>query len=144
MEKIIINNREYAWGDVSVFLFGQPVLNILGVSYKTKKTKTVGYGQGRNPRRTQHGKREYDGTLTLTQSEVIALNRSARAKGYKDILDVDFDIIVKYATEEGVMTIDKICCASFTESGSELKEGDAEMSIALPLIALDIQLDITA
>lgn len=96
---IHINNKEYAWGDITVVVFGRPLVGITGIEYKSKKAKDVKHGWGRNPKSIQHGKREYEGTLTLMQSELTALNRAARAKGYKDILDVDFDIIVTYEAD---------------------------------------------
>lgn len=140
---IHINNKEYAWGDITVVVFGRPLVGITGIEYKSKKAKDVKHGWGRNPKSIQHGKREYEGTLTLMQSELTALNRAARAKGYKDILDVDFDIIVTYEADL-VVTVDKICCASLTESPSGMKEGDAQAEIALPFVALDVKYNTTA
>lgn len=144
MNELLINGVQYAWGDVEIYLFGQPVRGILGVDYKSKKNKTALYAAGRDAHSMQHGRRENDGTLTVLQSEVIALNLSARAKGYRDLLDVDFDIMVKFANERGVMTIDKICTASITELPTSIKEGDANMSVALPFLCLRIQYDIAA
>lgn len=124
-------------------VFGRPLVGITGIEYKAKKAKETKHGQGRNPKSIQHGKREYEGTLTIMQSELIALNQAARAKGYKDILDVDFDVIVTY--ESGlVVTVDKICCASLSELPSGMKEGDAQAEIALPFVALDVEYDKTA
>ena len=140
---IRINNKEYAWGDITVVVFGRPLVGITGIEYKPKKAKEVKHGWGRNPKSIQHGKREYEGTLTLMQSELIALNQAARAKGYKDILDVDFDIIITY--EAGlVVTVDKICCASITDFNLGMKEGDAQAEISLPFVALDVELDTTS
>ncbi len=140
---IRINNKEYAWGDITVVIFGRPIVGITGIEYKAKKAKEARHGWGRNPKSIQHGKREYEGTLTLMQSELIALNQAARAKGYKDILDVDFDIIVTY--EAGlVVTVDKVCCASISELPSGMKEGDAQAEISLPFVALDVEYDTTA
>lgn len=48
---------------------------------------------------------------------------------------MDFDIIVTYEADL-VVTVDKICCASLTESPSGMKEGDAQAEIALPFVAL--------
>lgn len=135
---ITINNREYAWGDITVTLFGQPVAGLRGISYKTSKEKTELYAAGRNPRSIQHGKRKYDGTITITQSELQALNRSAQAKGHQDILDVDFNIVVCYMSDNGIITTDIIKLASLSELPQQMKEGDANMEVALPYIALNI------
>lgn len=141
--KMRINAREYAWGDVSIVLFGQPVLGIRGIDYNQKKNKEALYAAGRYPKSIQHGRRESEGTLTILQSELIALNKSAIAAGYTDILDVDMDIQVAYADASGVTTIDRIVKASFTELPQALKEGDMNQEIAIPFVALDIEFNIT-
>ncbi len=140
---IRINNKEYAWGDITVVVFGRPLIGITGIEYKPKKAKTVKHGWGCDPKSIQHGKREYEGTLTLMQSELIALNQAARAKGYKDILDVDFDIVLTYEANL-VITVDKICCASIADFNLGMKEGDAQAEISLPFVALDLYLDINS
>ena len=141
--KMRINAREYAWGDVSIVLFGQPVLGIRGLDYNQKKNKEALYAAGRYPKSIQHGRRESEGTLTILQSELIALNKSAIAAGYTDILDVDMDIQVAYADASGITTIDRIVKASFTELPQALKEGDMNQEIAIPFVALDIEFNIT-
>lgn len=140
---IYINNKEYAWGDITVVIFGRPLVGITGIEYKPKKAKEAKHGRGCNPKSIQHGRREYEGSLTIMQSELIALNQAARSKGYKDVLDVDFDIVVTY--EAGlVVTVDKVCCASITDFNSGMKEGDAQAEISLPFVALDVEFDTTA
>lgn len=137
--KTVINRQEYAWGDIQIFLFGQPITGCRGIDYKTKKEKELLFGLGRDARGIQHKRRECDGTLTILQSELQALNRSAKAAGYRDILDVDFDIVVSYATTSGAITIDRIVKASISELPSGMKEGDSFSEHALPYIAMDIE-----
>lgn len=140
--RVKINNKEYAWGDIQVFVLGRFVLGLKAVEYKTKKEKEANYGAGRDPRSIQHGKRAYEGSITISQSEVEALNRAARAKGYKDILDVDIDLVVSYIPEYSeVITIDHIQCASFSEFPKGMKEGDKMSEHAMPFVCLDIDYD---
>lgn len=137
-----INNKEYAWGDIAVTLWGRPVLGITGIEYSTKQTKEARFGMGRQAKSIQHGKCEHEGTLTIMQSELIALNQAAKAKGYKNILGVDLEIVVSYQADV-IVTVDKICCASFTTIPSGMKEGDLQAEIAMPFIAMDIEYDVT-
>lgn len=137
-----INNKEYAWGDIAVTLWGRPVLGITGVEYKTKQTKEARFGMGRKAKSIQYGKQEHEGTLTIMQSEAIALNQAAKAKGYNSILEVDLDIVVSYQAGL-IVTVDKICCASFTELPMSMKEGDLQAEIAMPFVAMDIEYDVT-
>lgn len=136
---ITLNQQEYAWGEIQVWIFGQAVAGCRGIDYKSSKAKEHLHAAGRNPRSIQHGKYTYDGTLTLLSSEVEALNRSARAQGYKSLLDVEFDIVIVYASNNGMITTNKVVCASVTEIPRAHKEGDLYTEIALPFLALDIQ-----
>lgn len=133
------NSNEYAWKDLSVVILGRPVGGIRGVEYKTKHQKEVLFGAGQKGRSIQRGKKEYDGTITLLQSELIALNRAAKEKGYDDITDVDFDIVVSYAPSDGLITTDVILNVSITEMPHGMKEGDLQQEHALAFIALDVE-----
>lgn len=136
---MVFNSKEYSFCDVSVFMLGRFVTTLRGIEYKTKKNKEVLYAAGEKPRGIQHGKREIEGTLTILQSDLIALDRAAQEAGKNDCLDLDFDIIVSYIGESLVVTTDRIVTASLTESPRNLKEGDLYMEIALPFIALDVK-----
>lgn len=136
------NSKEYTYCDVKVFIFGQLVGAMRGVEYKTKKNKEALFGMGREARAIQHGKREVEGTVTVFQSVLIALDRAAQLKGYKDILDVDMDVVVCYLSSEGILTTDRIVGVSFTETPRAMKEGDMFMEVALPFIALDVEQNI--
>lgn len=133
------NSYEYAWKDLTVAILGRQVGGIRGVEYATKHQKEVLFGAGQKGRSIQRGKKEYSGTITLLQSELIALNKAAQEKGFDDITDVDFDLIVSYAPAEGTVTTDKILNVSVSEIPSGLKEGDLQQEHALPFIALDVQ-----
>lgn len=135
------NSKEYSWVNVSVVLFGQPVIGCRGIEYKPKMAKEAMYAMGKRAYSIQRGKREYEGTLTITQSELAALNRSAVAKGYDDVLDLEMDIVIAYV-DNGIVTTDRVVNATFTEAPMSLKEGDMYMEVALPFIALDVKHDI--
>lgn len=132
------NSNEYAWIDITVVLLGRPVVGLRGIEYKIKHQKEVLYAAGRKGRGVQKGKKEYEGTITILQSEIIALDRAAQEKGYDDITDIDFDIIVSYMPNNGIITTDKVVNASITEIPRGMKEGDLQMEVALPFLALDV------
>lgn len=131
------NSKEYTFCNVDVFVLGRRIGGLKAIEYKVKKAKEILFGAGRKGRSVQHGKREYEGTLTILQSELIALDRAAQESGFDDCLDLDFDIVITYTGDNGIISIDKVICASITESPKSIKEGDLNMEIALPFIALD-------
>ena len=139
MARTVFNTNEYAWVDVKVALLGREVIGLRGIEYKVKRQKEALFAAGKRARGIQKGKKEYEGTITLLQSEMIALDRAAQEKGYEDITDIDFDVIVSYVPETGVVTTDKVVNVSITEIPKGLKVDDLQMEIALPFIALDVE-----
>lgn len=137
------NSREYSYCDVQAIILGRPLTGLRGIEYTAKKSKEAVFGAGINPKSIQHGRREYEGTLTVLQSELEALNRAAKEAGYTDCLDLEFDIVVTYTSGETVTT-DIIRCASITEFPKGMKEGDLNSEHALPFIALGIDTNVTA
>lgn len=136
------NTNEYAWVDVVVVIMGRPVVGLRGIEYKVKQQKEALFAMGRTARGIQKGKKEFEGTITLLQSELIALDRAAQEAGYNDITDIDFDVIVSYLPKNLVVTTDKIVGVSITEAPRALKEGDLQMEVALPFIALNVETNV--
>jgi hypothetical protein len=133
------NSKEYSWADIKVVLLGREVTGIRAVEYKTKHQKELLYAAGRKARSVQWGKKEHEGTITVLQSELIALDNAAKMKGWDDVTDMDFDIIVSYISSSGIVSTDKILQASITEIPKSFKEGDLFLEVALPFIALHIE-----
>lgn len=133
------NSKEYAWIDVNLVMLGKPVTGLRGIEYKMKRQKEALFAAGKKARGIQLGKKEYEGTITVLQSELIAMQNAAKAKGHDDITDLEFDAIVSYLPESGVVQTDKVVNLSITEAPYSIKEGDLYQEIALPFIACDIE-----
>lgn len=136
------NSKEYAWIDVNVVLLGKPVVGLRGIEYKSKRQKEALYATGKKARGIQMGRKEYEGTVTVLQSELIAMQAAAKSKGYDDVTDLEFDIIVSYVSESGVVQTDKVVNASITEAPNNMKEGDLYSEHALPFIACDVEYNV--
>ena len=136
------NSKEYAWIDVNVVLLGKPVTGLRGIEYKSKRSKEALFATGKKARGIQLGKKEYEGTITVLQSELIAMQAAAKNAGYDDITDLEFDIIVSYISASGVVQTDKVVNASVTEAPNSIKEGDLYSEHALPFIACDVEYNV--
>ena len=137
-----INNREYAWGDISILVGGQPVAGARAINYKVSQSKEALVAAGREPRAIQKGQRSYEGSLTVLQSELMALNRSARAAGYQDLLGADISIIVAYAMDGVTMTLDRIDGVNFSEYSVDASTDSLYMEVELPFVALGIEMGV--
>lgn len=140
---MIFNSKEYSYVNINVVVLGRTLTGLRGIEYTPKMNKELLYGAGVNPKAIQSGRREYEGTLTVLQSELEALNRAAKEAGYTDCLDLEFDIVVTYVSD-GVISTDIVRCASITEYPKGMKEGDLYSEHALPFIALRIDTNVTA
>lgn len=139
-----ISLREYGFVDIKVFILGAFILGLKEISYTAKRTQEHNHGAGAEPRGIQRGKRTYEGTLGITQSELESLIRAAKAQNYEDILDLDIDIVVSYAPKySNVITVDRIVGASFSEQPKGMKEGDMSSTHSLPFLAQKIDYDVT-
>ena len=136
------NTKVYAWIDVNVVLLGKPVAGLRGIEYKSKRSKEALFATGKKARGIQLGKKEYEGTITVLQSELIAMQAAAKNAGYDDITDLEFDIIVSYISASGVVQTDKVVNASVTEAPNSIKEGDLYSEHALPFIACDVEYNV--
>ncbi|MEG2495517.1 MAG: hypothetical protein RSB32_07455 [Mucinivorans sp.] len=133
-----INGQEYGWGDIIIFMWGQPVLRARAIEYKTSQQIEPLRGAGRDPLANQCGERSYTGSITVLQSELEAFNRTARSKGYKSIVGISADIVVQYM-KDFIVEVDKIDGATFEESAKGMKTGDLHGEHTIPFKALGIQ-----
>ena len=131
------NSREYDWSDLTLVLAGRLVTGIRGIKYTIKQEKEVVYAKGRYGHSIQRGNVSVEGEITLLQSEAEALI----AAGKGNILDLNLNAILSYGNPvkgEPLIT-DVIEALEFTECSKELKQGDKNMEITLPFIALRLK-----
>ncbi len=137
------NSKEYTWSNVEVSYLGMLITGIRGVKYKVSHEKEALYGRGNKPHSIQSGNKSYEGEIKLFQSEVDALNAAATEAGYDDLTDFSFDIAVAYVPKNlagsSKISNKKIIAVEITEFEEGMEQGDKNMEITLPFIALDIK-----
>lgn len=132
----LINGREYEWADIALNVGGIDIKGFRNVNYKESQEKEAYYGKGNKPRSIQRGNKNYTGSLTFSQSEIIALKAAA---GSLSLLDIKVDIIVAYVPENSAkIRVVTILGAEFTDIEEKMAQGDKFMEIELPFVALDI------
>lgn len=128
------NSRQYEWADVTVLIGGKDMQTIQSVKYEEKIEREAIYGKGRNPLSIQSGNISVEGEIGILQSELIDLEESANG----GILSLAVDIEVSYAAN-GVIRTDRIEGARFTEHNKEISQGDKNMEITIPFIAMNVE-----
>lgn len=133
----IISSKQYSWNDISISAAGRIVEGIDAVEYGVKQEKSVLRGRGPKGHAIVRGNKDFEGKITLWQSEVEAMIKDAPNK---DILSLNFDIIWAFApTDGGETVIDVLVSCEFKEYKKSMKQGDSNMLIEMPFIFLDVK-----
>lgn len=129
----LINGREYEWADIKLNIGGIEIDGFRNISYKESQEKEHLHAKGREARSIQRGNKIYTGSLTLTQSEIIAIERAT----LKPITDLKVDIVIAYVPD-GSSKIYTVVLkgAEFTDAEQKMAQGDKFMEIELPFLAL--------
>ncbi|WP_432221254.1 hypothetical protein ACRASX_11030 [Flavobacterium sp. TMP13] len=131
------SSKQYSWNDISIAMAGRIVEGIEDVEYTSKQDKAVLRGRGGKGHGITRGNKDYEGKITLWQSEVEAMIKAAPNK---DIHSLNFDIIWAFAPDDGGATvIDVLASCEITEYKKSMKQGDKNMLVELPFIFLDVK-----
>jgi len=131
----MFNSREYEWGDVRLILGGIEITGIRGIKYTPKQEKEVLYAKGNQGHSVQNGNFSLEGSITVTQSEMAALD----AAGNGSLLNIrSMTAVVMHGdpTKGVPPTSETIKGISFTEGPREWKQGDKFMECEIPFLAL--------
>jgi hypothetical protein len=126
-------SREFSGKDVQVSMLGKPV-SLTSIKYKASQDKENTYVLGKKTPYAKVVKRkEFEGEMTMPQSEFEALVRSLPAGN--DPLDIaPFDVVVMYIDETtGFIVTDVLKDVEFTEYEKEMNATDDMMEITMPL-----------
>lgn len=133
----LYSSKNYSWNDVSVAIGGRIIEGVEGVEYTVKQDKGILRGRGSKGHQITRGNHDYEGKLTLWQSEVEAMIADAPDR---DMLRLQFDVIWNFAPNDGGATVtDVLVSCEFTEYAKSLKQGDKNMLIELPFIFLKVK-----
>ena len=108
------SSKQYAWPDLSISIGGRILEGITEIEYTEKQEKDVLRGRGNKGHKITRGNKSYEGKVTIWQSELEAMVQDAPNK---DILDLNFDVIVSYVPEDGGQSVtDVLSGCEFTET----------------------------
>jgi hypothetical protein len=128
----LINGINYSWANVSVVLFGTPVVGILAIDYKRKQKKENNYGAGNEPVSRGYGMKEYEGSIELYTDTWKAIIAASPNRDPMQI--VPFDIPVVFGGTGVLTTKDVLRAVEFLEDPLETKTGDTKITVKIPLI----------
>lgn len=142
-------SSEYSFKDLKIVLGKRPVTGFREITYSEEREVTLIRASGDKPHARVKGDKTFAGQIELLQSEVLALEDTAKQLygPNASITDLEFDIIVGYIPSvNGIpiigasMRIDFLNDCCITKWEKSLKVGDENMNVVLPLSIGDIKL----
>lgn len=131
------SSRQYGWNDITIAIGGRIIEGITEVECTVKQEKEVLRGRGKKGHQILRGNTGVEGKFTIWQSELESMIHDAPDK---DILSIQFDIVWSYAASASDPTVtDIIKTCEITEYKKGMKQGDKNMLVELPYIALDVK-----
>ncbi len=133
-----INGAAYAWADIRLQLLSQTVAGVTAISYGVKQEKVNNYGAGTNPVSRGLGKREPEASITLEMKEVERIQAALPPGG--SLLDIKpFPIAVSFVNSANMLVTHTLHNCEFTENKRDMKTGDTQIEVQLPLILSHIE-----
>ncbi len=133
----LINGINYSWANITVVLFGVPLIGITKIEYKTKQKKENNYGAGQYPVSRGYGNFEPDGSLELYTDEWKRI--IAGSPDRNPLLIGPFDIIVMYGGSRVSADKDILRSVEFLEDPLSANQGDTKLMVSIPLIIGSIE-----
>jgi len=128
----LINGINYSWGNVSLVLFGVPVVGITKISYSAKQKKENNYGAGAQPVSRGYGNYEYEGSIELYADE---WKRIISSSPLNDPMSIPpFDIQVVFSGNSVLFNKDVLRAVEFLENPLTVNQGDTKIMVTVPLI----------
>jgi hypothetical protein len=133
----LINGINYSWANVSLVLFGVPVVGITKIDYKAKQDKKNNYGAGPYPVSRGYGNYEYEGSIELYLDE---WKKIIAASPERDPLQIaPFDIPVIFGGSRVTAEKDVLRSVEFMENPLSTGQGDSKILVTIPLIIASIE-----
>lgn len=131
------SSKQYGWNDISAAAGGRIYEGITNIEFTRKQEKDVLRGRGGKGHQILRGNESVEGKIELWQSEVEAMIKDAPDN---DILKLNFDLVWTFAASALEPTVtDIIVSCEITEYKKAMKQGDKNMLIELPFIALSVK-----
>lgn len=129
-----MDSRQYEFADITAVIGGRDITGLRGIKYSEKIEREALHAKGRYPHSIQSGNHTVEGEVTMLQSELELMI----AAGGGSVLNIITDIVCSYGNPQNGDTLvtDKLIHCMFTESAKEMKQGDKNMEVTLPFIAL--------
>lgn len=133
----LVNGTAYSWSQITINVLGVPVAGVAGISYNEEQEMQDNFGAGNRPVSRGYGNIATEGSISLHMEEVEALQAAVATGRLQDI--PEFDIVVAFLPEGGIITTHTLKNCRFRSNGRELEQNQMEIVVEIPLQISHIQ-----
>jgi hypothetical protein len=128
----LINGVNYSFANITLVLFGVPVVGITKIDFKRKQKKENNYGFGQDPVSRGYGNNEYEGSMEIYLDE---WKKIIQISPFRDPLSIaPFDIQIVYGGSKVSAEKDVLRSCEFMEDSFTANQGDTKLMVNVPLI----------
>lgn len=131
-DTVMINGINYSAQNVSVIMFGVPIVGITKISYTRKQGKENNYALQNKPVSRGYNKEEYDCSMEIYKDEWASIINAAPDKDPTKIPPFEFQVI--YSGDSVNYIEDHILFAEFLEDPMTVGAGDTKILLTIPMI----------
>lgn len=128
----LINGVNYSWANVSLVLFGVPVIGITKITYNHKQKKENNYGSGSQPVSRGYGNDEYEGEIEIYLDEWKRIIAASPERN--PLLIPMFDIPVVFGGSRVTAQKDVLKAVEFLENPLDANQDDTKLLVTIPLV----------
>lgn len=128
----LINGVNYSWANITLVLFGVPVIGITKIEYKKKQAKANNYGWGKEPISRGYANNEYEASIEVYQDEWRKIIANSPVKD--PTLVSPFEIQIVFGSSRMQTQTDILQMCEFTEDAFTAGQGDSKLLTTIPLI----------
>jgi len=129
---VMINGVNYSASNVSVIMFGQPIVGITKLDYKAKQEKVNNKAFQTEPVSRGYGSKDYECGIEIYKDEWVGIIASAPSKDPTQIPPFTFQVI--YSGDSVNYQEDQILFAEFLEDPMSVGAGDTSIKLSIPMI----------
>lgn len=133
----LVNGTAYSWSQITINVLGVPVAGVVGISYSEEQEMQDNFAAGNRPVSRGYGNITAEGSISLHMEEVEALQAAVATGRLQDI--PEFDIVVAFLPEGGIVTTHTLKNCRFRSNGRELEQNQMEIVVEIPLQISHIQ-----
>jgi hypothetical protein len=128
----LINGQAYSWAQIIMSIGQNEIVGVTKIAYSDTQEMQNNYGQGNKPVSRAFGNVTCEGSVTLDMAELQALQALSPTGRIQDIKE--FDILVAFLPEEGVIVKHKLEKCRFMNNGRDVSQGNMVIETEINLI----------